>query len=169
MTAQTHQSTTDLVHGRFAYQTQNATLTLREGLAEYYRVNPGLIDPDGASDQGAVFFRSHDACHVVFGTSTQITDEAATDFWTIFGVDLTVRQYATQFFESAEGKGLLKSFGWKMMLVEGWRSIFLVPRVWRQTRKMTRKWPWTGFDGYLDMPLGEIRSEFGIELLPAIA
>ena len=39
-----------------------------------------------------------------------------------------------------------------------------MPKVWLRTRKMTKRWPWTEFESYLDRPLGEIREEFGIEV-----
>ena len=32
------------------YQRSDTQKTLREGLAEYYRVNPGLLDPEGMDE-----------------------------------------------------------------------------------------------------------------------
>ncbi len=146
------------------YQDQDSPLTLREGLAEYQSANPELVDPAQSSDAGAAFFQSHDACHVVFGTTTAILDEATTDYWTIFGVAITLRQYAAQFFGSQEGQDLMKTFGWRMILVEGLRTLPRFFTVWARARRMTRKWPWIGFERYLDMPLGELRREFGIRV-----
>jgi hypothetical protein len=59
---------------RGAYQAQNSTLTLREGLAEYYKENgkyTRLSKPDEMTDlESARYFRNHDATHVIFGTHT---------------------------------------------------------------------------------------------------
>ena len=74
---------------RCRYQDQDSPLTLREGLDEYRAANPALVDPAASTDKGAAFFASHDACHVVFGTTTAILDEATTDLWTFFGVAIT--------------------------------------------------------------------------------
>jgi hypothetical protein len=59
---------------RGAYQAQNSTLTLREGLADYFKENgkyTRLSYPDGMEDlESAIYFRNHDATHVIFGTHT---------------------------------------------------------------------------------------------------
>src|SRR5262245_52459125 len=50
------------------YQEQDSSQTLREGLAEYYRANPGIVTrPANLPAESVALFRSHDMCHVIFG------------------------------------------------------------------------------------------------------
>ena len=93
-----------------SYLRQDCALTLRDGLREYYRANPTLIDPERSSDEGAKFFVRHDACHVIFGTTTGLVDEALTDTWTLLGSDVTLKQYA-EFAKLNEAREVLKQIG----------------------------------------------------------
>ncbi len=150
---------------RCRYQDQDCTITLREGLREYYDANPGLVDPQSASAEGATFFSNHDVTHVVFGTSTDLIDEGVQDLWTIFGVTITWRDYL-DFVKTEEGKSVLKQIGvWGFLKATFVGFLWVMPRVWWRTRKMTRRWPWTGWERYLDVPLADIRREYGIRLL----
>jgi hypothetical protein len=150
---------------RCDYQDQDARMTLREGLAEYYRNNPGITPPDQASANGAKFFASHDVAHVVFGTTTQIFDEGVTDMWQMLGLDISAWTYVRQGLATPEVRDVVRQIG-----VRGTLSAFatfplVVAKVWRRARRMTKPWPWKNFEGHLDVPLGELREEFGIEVL----
>ena len=46
------------------YARQDSTQTLQEGLAEYYALNPNLLDPQALSSAAAVLFKRHDATNV---------------------------------------------------------------------------------------------------------
>ena len=121
---------------RLGYQEQDTRLTLREGLAEYYEANPGLVDPSEASTEDlGVYFRSHDVSHVFFGTTTSLLDEALQDAWTFLAIDVTKREYVGDFVKTEEGKRIMTS----------------IP-IWR------------GWESYLDKPLGETRREFGLRV-----
>ena len=97
---------------RGSYQLPEAPQTLREGLAEYYRVNPGLSEPREIRDsRSAAYFHSHDTTHVVFGTHTGALHEVATDWWTFFGVDIRVRDSVSGFFATDESAAIMQQFG----------------------------------------------------------
>lgn len=149
------------------YQLSDTKMTLREGLAEYYRVNPGLTDPAKIKDPGsAAYFHNHDSTHVIFGTHTGPIGEGINDMWTMFGADIRVRDYVRGFFATDEGKAITKQFiklPWFSLL---WRTLELTPTIWRRSRAMTKKWPWSAPEAFLDRPLDELRAEFGIEILP---
>jgi hypothetical protein len=153
-------------HRNCTYLQQDCPLTLREGLREYYGANPQLIDPEQASDGAAKFFRLHDACHVIFGTTTDLVDEALTDTWTMLGSDVSLTQYA-QFAKINEARELVREIGLAGMTKASLFALPHVPAVWRHTRRMKKKWPWAGVDGLLDRPLAELRREFGIEVYRA--
>ncbi|MGB1015058.1 MAG: hypothetical protein ACPG4T_13055, partial [Nannocystaceae bacterium] len=76
------------------YQLADTKLTLREGLAEYYRVNPGLSEPAFLDHKpSATFFHRHDCTHVIFGTHTGPLDEGVNDILTLFGVKINYYGY----------------------------------------------------------------------------
>ena len=65
-------------------------MTLCEGLREYYAGHPGLLQPDRMEADAARFFRSHDACHVLFGLDTTLVDEGLADLWTLLATNVGV-------------------------------------------------------------------------------
>lgn len=153
------------------YQQPHSTMTLREGLAEYYRVNPGLSEPAKITDKkSAAYFHNHDCTHVVFGTHTGDLDEGVNDLFTLFGVDIRYRDYITGFFATAEGKSIAKHYAVLGLFLVVWRTLKLTPTIWRATRSMNKKWPWTPPEDYLDRSLKDLREEFGIEIFrPEVA
>jgi hypothetical protein len=153
-------------HHNCTYLQQDCPLTLREGLREYYVANPRLVDPEHASDEAAKFFRRHDACHVIFGTTTGLVDEALTDTWTLLGSDVTLRQYA-QFTKLNEARELLREIGFAGFAKASIHALPHVPAVWRHAHRMTRKWSWAGVDALLERSIAELRREFGIEVYRA--
>lgn len=166
----------DLPSGlRGYYQLPDATMTLREGLAEYYLVNPGLSIPANLEDQkSAVYFHNHDSTHVVFGMHTGSLHEGVNDLWTIFGVDIRFRDYVMGFFATDQSEKISKEiadeFGGAKGLALIWNTLRLLPELWRRTRAMNKKWPWTPSDRLLDAPLDELRAEYGIRVFqPEVA
>jgi hypothetical protein len=157
------------IRGR--YQDPETTMTLREGLAEYYQVNPGLSNPANiTNEKSTAYFRNHDTTHVVFGTNTAILDEAVNDMLTIFGVDIRLRDYFWGFFATDEAKTIAKEFRVVPVLSALWHTARLMPKIWRHSRAMTKKWPWAAPGALMDRPLREIREEYGIELFrPEVA
>ena len=152
--------------GQLAYQTQDTQLTLREGLAEYLASNPDLIDPSTTStrEMGA-YFANHDASHVAFGTSTRIADELIQDVWTFFAVDVKYRNYVGDLVKAQEGLEVAKALPFWGTIRGFFHLLRAMPRLLARSFKMPKKWPWTGWEKYLDRPLGEIRREFGIRVL----
>lgn len=150
---------------RCDYQDQDSPMTLREGLAEYYRRNSNVTPPDEASEKGAHFFASHDVAHVVFGTTTQIIDEAITDMWQLWGLDISGWEYAKQGLAAPEVREVFHELGFSGVV----KGFALMPKyvgeIWRRTHRMHKRWPWTEFGEHLDRPLADIRAEFGIEVL----
>ncbi len=151
------------IRGR--YQSPDATMTLREGLAEYYRVNPGLSVPATITNEtSAAYFHNHDCTHVIFGTHTGLLDEGINDMLTFFGVDIAVLDYGKGFIVTDEAKTISKGILSFSLIPLIWHVLRLTPRLWRHSRKMTQKWPWTPPPEYLDRPLNELRAEYGIEV-----
>ncbi len=147
-----------------SYRDQDSRLTLEEGLAQYQRENPELVDPSGVSPEAASFFHGHDACHVVFACGTAPDEEALADAWTLLGTDVTLRQFLG-FLRLEEHQDIVAQVG----IVGGCTAAAkacpkLLKALW-WSQRMTRKWPWLDHAEYMNRPLGEIRNEFGIHVL----
>jgi hypothetical protein len=147
------------------YQRVDTKLTLREGLAEYYRVNPGLSDPATLEHApSARFFHNHDTTHVVFGTHTGPLDEGVNDMFTMFGVDISFIGYVRAFAATTEAKAVAKEYTGVSLLTLVIGSLRLLPRIRRTCKAMTAKWPWDPMEGDLDRPIVELREQYGIEV-----
>jgi hypothetical protein len=149
-----------------AFEQQDSPQTLAEGVAEYYRLNPGLAQGRGMSPEAQEFFRCHDAVHVVYGCGNALNDEAIVKFASLFG--------------STGGFGILRGYRLhesleiykKLRVIDVLFSIvqsvfFLLPRTLVRCARQRRRWPWDNFEPYLHMPLCDIRKEFGIRVAHA--
>jgi hypothetical protein len=145
-----------------AFERQGSRLTLAAGLAEYHQKNPGLVKGRELSPEAQLFFQRHDVVHVVYGCGTSLPDEAIVKIASMLG--------------TTGGLGVLS--GYRLHeLIEVYRNLpliatlrsvafssFLIPRtVWRCLRQC-RRWPWEQFEPYMNRPLCELRSEFGIRV-----
>lgn len=149
-----------------AYQGQESRMTLREGLAEYMASNPDLIDTqDTSSEKMAAYFANHDASHVVFGTSTRIEDELIQDIWTLLAIDVKYRNYVGDLVKAKEGMEVASSLPFWGTIKGFFHLLGVLPRLLWRAYKMPEKWPWAGWERYLDRPLCEIRENFGIRVL----
>ncbi len=151
--------------GRLQYQAQESSLTLREGLTEYFEANPGLVDPTTTSTETiGAYLNNHDVSHVVFGTTTSLRDEMLQDTWTFLAIDVSAKQYVRDFVKEEEGKQIMKSIPvWGAITGSVWLLGKLPRLVWRSWR-MSKQWPWKAWEPYLNVPLAEIRREFGIRI-----
>ena len=155
-----------MLNPRLAYQQQDTHLTLREGLAEYLASNPDLIDTnDTSSGEMASYFANHDASHVVFGTSTRIEDELIQDIWTLLAIDIKYRHYVGDLVKAKEGLEVAKALPFWGTIKAFFHLLGVMPRLLSRSRKMPEKWPWSGWEKYLDKPLAETRREFGIRVI----
>lgn len=148
------------------YQLPDCSATLRSGLAEYRSANfgEGFFEESDLPPASAELFHNHDIVHVVFGLSTQLRHEVLADSWTFFGVDIHWRDYAN-YLRQPEAQKALEQVGWLRAL---WIAVLTIPavvRAYRHSRKMTKRWPWAEHDAYLDVPLVELRREFGIQII----
>lgn len=148
------------------YQEQDSSQTLREGLAEYYRANPGIVTrPADLPAESVALFRSHDMCHVIFGLNTSLGDEALADARTLFSCDVGVRRYARYMTTDNAAKAVFKELGYAKALAITLRSLPRIVRAAGAALQMRKRWPWNPPAGYLDRPLGALRREFGIRVL----
>ena len=146
------------------YIEQDSPQSLREGLAEYRALNPGLLDPDAMSPDAAERFRQHDAGHVVFGCDTSLRGEALIDTWTVAATTAGLRGYL-DYFQYPQVNQIFAEAGYWRIALESARCLPDVVRVLARSRRLVTRWPWEDYPRYLDRPLAAIRREFNIRVV----
>ena len=147
-----------------AYLQQDCDQTLREALDDYFAQIPDLITDANADKRVAALFRRHDIGHVVFGCDTTLNGEPLADTFCMFGTDVTLAEYA-EYTKIPETKQVFKDAGLRPLV---WASLRSIPNVllalwicWR----MPKKFPFWDNDQWLDVPLSQIRAEFGVRVV----
>ena len=146
----------------YAFQVPDSPLTLAEGLAEYYARTHGLKRGEALPAKARDFFRSHDVVHVVFGCDTSLAQEAVVKLSSLFGsTDAVSVMKGYLLYDSLD---IYRRLPMGEVLETIVRAIVIVPRTLARCLRQTRRWPWAGFEPYLDQPLSQIRSDFGIRV-----
>ncbi|MCB9744742.1 MAG: hypothetical protein H6740_19260 [Alphaproteobacteria bacterium] len=147
------------------YADPRCTLTLREGLDQYFSTFEGRFDPDACStEETGEMFRCHDAAHVVFGTNTTLREETLTDAWTLSATDITWAD-GWAYAKSQESGDIFRMLGLMGILKSLLLALPDVPRVLARARRMNAKWGWYDWRDHLDRRLCDIRAELGLEIL----
>ncbi len=148
----------------YSFQDLDSPLTLREGLEEYYRKNPGFTGTDDFLGQSRQTVIDHDACHVVFGIGTSSQEELMIETITAFGCIVPLKKIPEitrpKFFVA-----LVDHFGPFRMVR---RFILSVPKIIETLLMifgMKKRWPHFDYARYMDIPLKDIRKEFGIKII----
>ena len=135
--------------------------TLRTELAGFLAANSKYFSDREVSVGAQEFFRCHDVAHVVFGCDASIVGEGKVKIWSIFRTTLGFRKHLKGYSE-ADAFGLFLQYSWSHVARSMARVIRDVPRAILGARRMQKRWPWAMHDEYMDMPLAQIRAEFGI-------
>jgi hypothetical protein len=141
-------------------------LTLRQGLAQFHDAYREHLshDKDGVSEEARAFFLSHDIAHVLFGCDISLYGEGSVKIWTIFGTTLGFWKHLREY-RRANAFALAKSFTPGHVVGNIFKFLVAIPSLILRARRMHRRWPWAEYEDYLDMPIGEIREVFNIEVL----
>lgn len=149
-----------------AYQAQDSPLTLREGLAEYFGRNSGLMDQAELPRDLGEGLHSHDIAHVIFGCDTSLLGEVVLARWSLFGVTGSIRPYLTGL-RRRETRGLFRDALARFRPSMLWRLVKFASIAIIRSLRMSERWPFDAYEPYLDQPLCEIRERFGIRVLGA--
>ena len=141
----------------------DAQLPLREAYEAFCAKNRAQFAEREVSPAAATFFRCHDTAHVVFGCDTSLFGEGVVKLYTIFGTTLGFRRHLAGYAE-ADAFGLFRQYSARHLSRQIGGLLMAMPATIRRARRMHRPWPWAEHDEWLDVPLTEIRREFGIEL-----
>ncbi|MCU0546342.1 MAG: hypothetical protein MUE44_29945 [Oscillatoriaceae cyanobacterium Prado104] len=151
------------------YADKNSTQTLREGLAEYYALNPHVTPPEMQPPEFTKILRAHDVGHVIYGCDTGMHDELKIlplFWWTSecnFRTFLKMRNSPAvdiMYDELIKEKGVLWLYGSMLSVLPGLISELLP--IWLKTRKRQKILPFLEFEFLLDRPLLDIRQEYDL-------
>ncbi len=146
----------------FSFLAQDCPRTLREGMAEFAAAQPGLLAPP--DPELARFIAAHDACHVLFGLTTTVADEALADLWTMLATDMPVRRYAG-YLRRPELSALFVEVGaWRITTVL-LRSLPRIGRLLLRARRMPARWQFWSYAEHLDTPVATLRRQLGVRVV----
>jgi len=155
------------------YMDKTSTQTLRQGLTEYYALNPNLTPPDSQPPEFAQILRAHDVGHVIYGCDTGMYGELKIlplFWWTSecrFQNYLEMRNSPAvdvMYEDMIREKGTFWLYSTVLKVLPP-----LIPELfslWFKTRNRKQRLPFLEFEPLLDRSLLEIRQEF--DLLPLI-
>lgn len=155
------------------YINKHSAQTLREGLTEYYALNPHVTDPATQPSEFGKILRAHDVGHVIYGCDTGMYDELKIlplFWWTsecTFQAYLSMRNSPAvdvMYEDMVKEKGELWLYGAVLRVLPGVLAE-LIP-IWFKTRNRRKLLPFLEFEPLLDRTLLDIRQEF--DLLPFI-
>ena len=153
-------------HDVLMVRVDDPSLTLSEGLARYFAANERLLTTRDVSEDAAHFFRCHDVAHVVFGCDTTLFGEGTVKLWTIFGTTLGFWRHLRGY-SDADAISLFRQYSRRHLAKNISGLILSAPGTIRRARRMDHRWPWSGYEPYLEWTLSDIRSEFGIKVSAA--
>ncbi|MBP0018307.1 MAG: hypothetical protein J7647_12265 [Cyanobacteria bacterium SBLK] len=151
------------------YMDRNSTQTLREGLAEYYALNPHMTSPDTQPPDFAKILMAHDVGHVIYGCDTGMYDELKIlplFWWTSecrFQTYLKMKNSPAvdiMYEDMIREKGKFWLYGSILRVIPA-----LIPtliQMWFKTRHWQKRLPFLEFEPLLDRSLLDIRQEFDL-------
>jgi hypothetical protein len=163
-----------MTNHRSCYGDKSSTQTLREGLAEYYALNPHVTAPETQPSEFAKILKAHDVGHVIYGCDTGMYDELKIlplFWWTsecTFGTYLKMKNSPAidvMYADMIKEKGVLWLYGAVLKVLPS-----LIPDLvgmWFKTRDRQKRLPFLNFEPLLDRSLLDIRQEFDLlQLIP---
>lgn len=84
--------------------------------------------------------------------------------WSFFATDAGVTSLIRAY-SLPESREIYVTLRLRDELRAAWTGLAVFARVLWRSRHLHRRWPWSEFASYLDVPLREIRREFGIAVL----
>ena len=151
------------------YKKQNCSLTLQEGLDEYYESSDPMIKE--YADKYGSFLVNHDLTHVIFGLGTSLKEESMLDTWTLWATDITWKQiYEYSFNKDLRQltKDLVSDIGGWFVVLKG--VLKAIPSkikiIFTRVPEVKKKWPNDGVtQKMLSQPIVNLRKEYGIKIL----
>ena len=150
------------------YSNKINNLTLREALDIHYELNPQFTPwYKYDSPEAMSLIKAHDISHVIFGCDTSYGGEYTVQTWVKFGANLNIPK--SQILKYLSNKDLIKIVLPRKLITYAITHISDFQNIRKsiktQAKLMRRKWEYFQEEGYLNKTIGEIRSEYGIEVM----
>ncbi len=146
------------------YTEQINELTLAEAFKIHYEINPQFTPwYNCKSEILQKMMRSHNISHIIYGCNTSLLGEMQVQFWNQFG-SFVPKTWADikKAFADKETRQIITPTGLIPFFLTHISEIF---RVKKQTKLMTKKWVFFDEEKYMNIIVGEIRSEYNIKIL----
>ena len=154
------------------FQHQKSEQTLKEGLVEFYSINPQFKTLVEKNNSNARVFKEHDYTHVLFGLGTSIEEESLLDTYVIWGMKFNWG-VIIDFYKDPEYKEVIGDIVSKYGGYWGIFKIYLslIPlkfKVFLRCLKMKRKWNYHEVtEDMLNTSLKDLRGEYNIIVMPS--
>jgi hypothetical protein len=155
--------------GPAEYECRESTQTLRQGLQEFYALNPQITAPDSQPVEFAEILRAHDVGHVIFGCNADMYDELKLlplFWWTTectFSTYLTMKDSPVvdvMYADMIQERGSLWLFASILRTLP--RLLPELAIIWLKTRNWRKRLPFLDYQHLLDRELDSIRSEYDL-------
>ena len=146
------------------FQEQDCSLKLREAVEEFYSINSHCFAKPDPKTSWSNLLVYHDVGHVFFGVNISVLDEAAGDYWTLFGTDMTFKEYL-EYAKTPEAKELINQMGPKLIIKSMIYSLPSFFRILMRSKQMREKWKLHEYEKYVDVPLNKLRRSYNLKIL----
>jgi ubiquinone biosynthesis protein Coq4 len=153
------------------YSEKINNLTLQEALDLHYQLNPQFTPwYKYSSEQAKNLIKSHDISHIIFGCDTSYSGEYTVQTWVKYVANLNIPKL--QIFKYLFNKDLIKIVLPSKLISYSVSHISDFQKIKKQVQKqaglITKKWYYFNEEKYLNSTIGQIREEYGIQILPRI-
>ena len=148
---------------KLKYLEPKSLQTLQEGMQE---LRAAELDNDASETMAPELARDldeHDAIHTLFACTTDLKGEVIVHIWTVFGTTMSMRQMR-KVNAHDDHKQALRAIGHRKLLGTWLLNLPKILGIALRARHMTRKFPVSGYERYLDKRLCDLREEFRIRL-----
>ncbi|MGJ5675993.1 MAG: hypothetical protein ACR9NN_20655 [Nostochopsis sp.] len=151
------------------YTDKSSTQTLRQGLEEYYALNPSISDPHQMPADFAKIMLAHDVTHVVFGCDTNMYDELRLLPLTFIVSDYKLQDYLrdrqhpaveVMYNDLVQRQGLIWLYSSILAVLP--RLLPELVLIWFKNRGRKQYWPYFDYERLFERSLLEIRRKFDI-------
>jgi len=145
---------------------EERNITLREGLDKFHKEHKAYLSHNkkGLSSEAQTFFKSHDIVHVLFGCDISLFGEGSVKIWTIFGTTLGFWKHIKGY-QEANAFELSKNYNIVHVLNNIFKFLSSIPVLIIRAKRMSKPWPFSEYESYLNTEITEIRREFNIRIL----
>jgi ubiquinone biosynthesis protein Coq4 len=145
-------------------------MTLRDAITEHYNINPQFTPYyEFETLEAGSTIKSHDISHIIYGCDTSYLGEYKVQMWNNFGSSKTMPKISFKLIFSKDARALIQ-----LVLPTGLIKFArehkvemdkVKAKIKTQSAKMTKKWIYSGEEKYMDKTIGEVREEYGIQIL----